>query len=154
MCCWSDRWLMPSQPQGTMWTCRQPNGWQTSRSTPQSAHIKQNILKSCCLPQIRTCHTPPSRYFPPNYKISNPLLMTAPEASDSAKNNDPSLRDLLGGSNTLPTWLDAERFLQPDFDPELTVLDLRRFVSCLLFPSFVSSLPLPVFHLLTRSCPL
>ena len=41
----------------------------------------------------------------------------------------PSLQELIGNANSIPTWLDPERFLLPDFDPELAVLDLRRFVS-------------------------
>ncbi len=40
-----------------------------------------------------------------------------------------SLQDLLGSSHSLPVWLNPERFLQPDFDPEVAVLDLRRYVS-------------------------
>lgn len=38
------------------------------------------------------------------------------------------LQDLLGNSHSIPVWLSPERFLQPDFDAEEVVLDLRRYV--------------------------
>ena len=50
--------------------------------------------------------------------------MAAAEAPTS-----PSLQELIGNASSIPAWLDPERFLRPDFDPELAVLDLRRFVS-------------------------
>ena len=56
----------------------------------------------------------------------------------------PSLQELVGTSHSTPTWLDPERFLRPDFDPEVAVLDLRRYVSSvrlLLHVDHVASSP-------------
>ncbi|GAX80853.1 hypothetical protein CEUSTIGMA_g8288.t1 [Chlamydomonas eustigma] len=38
-----------------------------------------------------------------------------------------SIHDLLGNTQTFPVWLDPERFLEPGFQSDQTVLDLRRF---------------------------
>ena len=63
-------------------------------------------------------------------------LMTASDALSAG--SGPSLQDLLGKSHSLPTWLDPERFLSSDFDPELAVLDLRRHVSASAVASFLT----------------
>lgn len=40
------------------------------------------------------------------------------------------LADLLSSSShAIPVWLNLERFLQPEFEAEEVVLDLRRYVS-------------------------
>ena len=57
--------------------------------------------------------------------------MAAADAASVAlpERPSPSLQELIGTSHATPPWLDPERFLQPDFDPEVAVLDLRRYVS-------------------------
>jgi hypothetical protein len=58
------------------------------------------------------------------------LLEMKPTGGGGLHDPCATLTELLGSdSNTIPVWLSPERFLQPDFNAEEVVLDLRRYVS-------------------------
>ncbi len=63
--------------------------------------------------------------------------MTVAIAAPAAAPEGAAAHDALLGTDGLPVWLNPDRFLLADFDPEACVTDLRRYVS-VRSPSFAS----------------